>query len=124
MFDVMAVMAVTWDELDAVWPWSRVLRAHEAVVRRRYYEAHPVAYLHSSYISTHLKKGKRAPKATDLILPGALPPEIRSPRAETVYTPGVVAAFTLARSLGLTGNAHLAAFGVDELRASGWGRED
>src|SRR5690606_9695823 len=111
MFDVMAVMAVTWTELDAVWPWSRVLRAHEAVVRQRYYHAHPIAYFHASFIAANLKKGRKPPRATDLILPGALPAELRreTARAEAVYSPEVVRAFTLARSLGFTGNAHLAA---------------
>lgn len=127
MLDVMAGgMAVTWRELDEEWPWSRVLRAYEAVQRRRFYDAHPVAYLHSSYIAAHLKKGKTPPTPEDLILPAALPSDVRRRLrgAEPVYSPEVVAAFTLARSLGLTGNAHLAAFGVDELRASGWGREE
>lgn len=127
MLDVMAGgMAVTWRELDEEWPWSRVLRAHEAVQRRRFYDAHPVAYLHSSYIAAHLKKGHRPPRVLDLIHPAALPLSIREAekRAEPVFSAEVVAAFTLARSLGLTGNAHLAAFGVDELRASGWGREE
>ena len=124
MFDVMTAMSVSWVELDAVWPWSRVLRAHDAVVRSRYYHAHPVAYLHSSFIAANIKKGRKAPRPDDLILPGALPPELKRDRskAEAVYTPEIVAAFTLARSLGMTGNAHLAAFGTDELRASGWMR--
>lgn len=127
MLDVMAGgMAVTWRELDEEWPWSRVLRAYEAVQRRRFYDAHPVAYLHASFITANSKKGRKPPRATDLILPGALPTELRreTARAEAVYSPEVVRAFTLARSLGFTGNAHLAAFGVDELRASGWGREE
>lgn len=126
MLDVMAAMSASWRDLDEVWPWSRVLRAHEAVVRQRYYHAHPTAYLHSSFIAANIKKGRKAPKPTDLILPGALPPELKreTSRAEAVYSERIVAAFTLARSLGLTGNAHLAAFGTDELRASGWTRGD
>lgn len=126
MFDVMTAMSVTWDVLDEVWPWSRVLAAHDAVTRARYYHAHPVAFLHSTYISANLKKGRKAPKPHELILPGALPPELRekTSTAKAVYSAGIVAAFTLARTLGFTGNAHLAAFGADELRASGWTRGD
>lgn len=126
MLDVMTGVPVTWVELDEVWPWSRVLRAHDAVTRARYHHAHPIAFLHSSYISANIKKGRKAPKPSELILPGALPPEIRQHDMWTkaVYSPEVVAAFTLARSLGFTGNAHLAAFGTDELRASGWMRGD
>lgn len=124
MLDVMTTMSVTWRELDEQWPWSRVLTAHDAVTRQRYHHAHPVAFLHSSFISANLKKGRKAPRPDDLILPGALPPEIRNrnTKAKAVYSPGVVRAFTLARSLGFTGNAHLAAFGTNELRASGWMR--
>lgn len=124
MLDVMAAMTVSWLELDELWPWSRVLRAHDAVTRQRYYHAHPTAYLHSTFISANLKKGRRPPKAEALILPGALPPEIRQRDSKTkaVYSREVVAAFTFARSLGFTGNAHLAAFGTVELRASGWTR--
>lgn len=124
MLEVMTGMKVEWDDLDEVWPWSRVLAAHETIVRARYYHAHPVAFLHSSFISANLKKGRKAPRPDDLILPGALPPEIRNrnTKAKAVYSPGVVRAFTLARSLGFTGNAHLAAFGTNELRASGWMR--
>lgn len=127
MLEVMGEMTVTWDDLDSVWPWSRVLAAHETVQRKRYHHALPIAHLHSTFISAHLPKGKRAPTPHDLLLPGALPPELREAPAATaskaVYSPGVVRAFTLARSLGFTGNAHLAAFGTNELRASGWGRE-
>lgn len=124
MFAVMAGMSVTWTELDETWPWSRVLRAHDAVVEARYYAAHPAAYLHSSFIAANIKKGRKAPAPTDLILPGALPPELRreAAAAEAVYSSRIVEAFTLARSLGFTGNAHLAAFGTSELRASGWMR--
>lgn len=124
MLEVMTGMKVEWDDLDEVWPWSRVLAAHETIVRARYYHAHPTAFLHSTFIAANLKKGRKAPRPDDLILPGALPPEIRNrnTKAKAVYSPGVVRAFTLARSLGFTGNAHLAAFGTNELRASGWMR--
>lgn len=126
MLEVMTAMSVTWDELDEVWPWSRVLRAHESVVTARYYHAHPTAFLHATYISANLKKGRKAPKPHELILPGALPPELRREHApaEAVYSTEIIQAFTLARSLGFTGNAHLSAFGTNELRASGWGREE
>lgn len=123
MFDVMTGMTVTWTELDELWPWSRVLTAHESVIRARYYHAYQTASLQATYISANLKKGRRAPKPHELILPGALPPELRTATTtKAVYSDGVVRAFTLARSLGFTGNAHLAAFGTNELRASGWMR--
>lgn len=126
MLDVMTGMKVEWEDLDEVWPWSRVLTAHEAVTRARYHHAHPIAFLHSTFIAANLKKGRKAPKPEDLILPGAIPPEIRNrnTRSKAVYSSGIVRAFTLARALGFTGNAHLAAFGTDELRASGWTRGD
>lgn len=119
----MAAMTATWTELNDVWPWSRVNRAHAAVVKKRYYDAHPTAYLHSTFISANIKKGKKAPSPHALILPGAIPPELRqqTTRAEAVYSLEIVQAFTLARALGFTGNAHLSAFGTQELRASGWG---
>lgn len=125
MLDVMSSgMMVSWEELDEVWPWSRVLEAHDAVTRARYYQAHPIAYLHSTYISANLKRGRRRPKPNELMLPTIIPPEVMySPQAEAVYSDGIVEAFTLARSLGFTGNAHLAAFGTEELRASGWSPE-
>lgn len=125
MLEVMTGLAATWTELDEVWPWSRVLRAHDAIVYQRYYAAYPLASLHSTFIQANLPKGKRAPKPHRLILPGALPRELRdTTTAKAVYSQGVVRAFALARRLGFTGNAHLSAFGTNELRASGWGRED
>lgn len=126
MLDVMTGMTVTWEDLDERWPWSRVLAAHETITRARYHHAHPIAFLHSTFIAANLKKGRKAPEPEDLILPGAIPPEIRNraTRSKAVYSAGIVRAFTLARTLGFTGNAHLAAFGTDELRASGWTRGD
>ena len=47
MLDVMSGMTASWDELYERWPWSRVLAAHEAVQRKRYYDAHPIAFLSS-----------------------------------------------------------------------------
>lgn len=121
---ITATAGVTWHELDEVWPWSRVIRAHETVTRNRYYAAYPIAALQATYIAAHLPKGRRGPKPHELMLPGAIPAALRTPATQAVYSPAVVRAFTLARHLGFTSNAHLNAFGTNELRASGWGRTE
>ena len=121
MLEVMGTLNVTWDELDILWPWSRVLDAYDSVVRQRYYHSYPIAYLHATYLGANLKKGKKVPNPHQLMLPQAIPPEVlKASLVEAPYSLSIVNAFSAARSLGFTSNAHLAAFGTDELRASGW----
>lgn len=121
----MAGISVSWHELDAVWPWARVLKAREALAVRRYHEAYPTAALQATFIAVNAKPTAVTPMPEDLLLPGALPLPLLQKRAAQaerrgIYSARIVDAFTLARALGFTGNAHLAAFGTRELRASGW----
>lgn len=119
----MTGVNATWRELNDEWPWSRVTRAHDTIVTNRYHAAFPTAFLHSTFIAANLPKGRRGPKPHDLMLPGSVPAALRQADAVAApYSASIIDAFTLARRLGMTGNAHLAAFGTNELRASGWMR--
>lgn len=127
VLDVMTVMSVGWGELNDVWPWSRVRKAHEKVLEARFYSAYPTASLHSTFIASKAgaKHRGKTPRPVDLLLPGAAPSSVlrhEGRGGEVVYSPAVVAAFTLARELGFTSSAHLAVFDTTKLRASGWGR--
>lgn len=105
----------TWHELNNVWPWRRVLAANEAVTQQNFTLVLPTVQLHASFLSAH---GVKHVKASDLLPSGAnaLPVE----GSKRVYPRGFVTAFNLAWKLRLVGNTALSAFGVRELRASGW----
>lgn len=113
----MTRITASWDELNDVWPWSRVLAAVEAARWRAYEHAYPVTQLTAYYLHVHKAKGASVPSLTDLLLPSANP---FARREKPVYTRGVIRAFNEAFARKLTGNAHLATFGTRELRASGW----
>lgn len=108
---------VSWDELNDVWPWRRVLRALDTVTHKLYEQAHPVLILAHAYLNVHRGKGSPPIEFGSLFLPGSNP---YAEREEPIYSEAVIRAFSLAFSRGLTGNSHLSAMGIRELRASGW----
>lgn len=108
---------VGWDELNDVWPWRRVMRALDVVTHKLYAEAYPVTALTYAYLNVHRGKGSPPVEFGSLFLPGSNP---YAERQEPIYSRGVIRAFNLAFSRGLTGNSHLSAMGIRELRASGW----
>src|SRR5699024_2095101 len=112
----MANLSASWDELNDVWPWKRVLTASEVITVERFTAAYPTTMLHASFLSAHGAKNVRWQEW--------LPPSANSNSDYTVLDPvyGVsfMIAFNLAWHLQLASNAALSAFGTRELRVSGW----
>lgn len=119
MLTLMTTLTVTWDELDNVWPWRRVLAAEERARWAKFEAAYPATLVATMYANANRGKGQSARSITDFLLPSVQidPPAKR--RGEATYTKSVIEAFNEAYARGVTGNAHLVAFGLNELRASG-----
>lgn len=112
-------MHVTWKEVNDEWPWSRVLRALDVLTRERHIAAHTPSILTAAFLNVHRAKGTAAFTARDVLHPAANP-FAGDEGVEAPYSEAVVAAFELAFARKLTGNAALSAFGIRELRASGF----
>lgn len=110
-------MNASWDELNTEWPWSRVMRALKTITYKLYELSYPSALLTHAYLNVHRATGASAVDFERVLLPSANPFAKREP---PVYTEGVIRAFNEAFRRRLTSNAHLSAYGVKELRASGW----
>lgn len=113
----MSHMHASWDELNTEWPWSRVMRALKSITLKVYELSHPGALLAHAYLNVHRAKGAPAVDFERVLLPSANPFAKHEP---PVYTENVIRAFNEAFRRRLTSNAHLSAYGVKELRASGW----
>lgn len=110
-------MTASWDELNDVWPWRRVMRALKTVTFKLYELSHPSALLAHAYVNVHRAKGAPPVDFERVLLPSANP--FAKP-SQPVYTETVIRAFNEAFRRRLTSNAHLSAYGTKELRASGW----
>lgn len=112
-------MTVTWSEVNDEWPWSRVLRALDVLTWERNIAAHTGSIHAAAFLNAHRAKGSPPVAARSLLHPSANPWADQD-AAEAPYSEAVIAAFEVAFARRLTGNATLATFGMNELRASGF----
>lgn len=117
---MMGEYAASYEELNEVWPWSRVTSFYDRIVERNFTRAYPHYEAMALQINMNRRQGAQALKTVSIMPDFLLPERLRDPSRGTArYSGLLVGAFEHALKLGHVSNGLLAALHTPDLRASG-----